>query len=95
VQSEGPAVNMLAGDDEDIGIAEARAAVRTNQEIEEAKQELEDLRGSEDDEAVYGEGAGDIAEGAEGANVVVGQKRARDPAQNAETTALDLRKLKR
>ena len=83
---------MLAGDDEDIGIAEARAAVRTNQEIEEAKQELEDLRGSEDDEAVYGEGAGDIAEGA---NVVVGQKRARDPAQNAETTALDLRKLKR
>lgn len=86
---------MLAGDDEDIGIAEARAAVRTNQEIEEAKQELEDLRGSEDDEAVYGEGAGDIAEGAEGANVVVGQKRARDPAQNAETTALDLRKLKR
>lgn len=89
---------MLAGDDEDIGIAEARAAVRTNQEIEEAKQELEDLRGSEDDEAVYGEGAGERAEGVEGADlegVVVGQKRARDPAQNAETTALDLRKLKR
>ena len=47
---------MLAGDDDDIGIAEARAAVRANQEMEEAKQELDDLRGS-DDEAVY-EGAG-------------------------------------
>lgn len=38
-------------------MAEARAAMRENQEREEAKQELEDLKGSDDDEAGYGEGA--------------------------------------
>ena len=97
---EGPAAAMLGDDGDDIGIAEARAEVRHNQEMEEAKQELDDLKGSDDDEAVY-EGNGERPEGGaegsqEGASeVVVGQKRGRDPAQNNETKALDLRKLKR
>jgi len=52
-------MNFNDDDGEEIGMAEARAAVRVNQEKEEAKQELEDLRGSDDDdgEAGYGEGA--------------------------------------
>ena len=96
---------MAADDDEEIGMAEARAAMIHNQEMEEAKAELEDLRGSDnndDDENVY-EGAngaaGERAEGAGGSQeaetVVVGQKRSRDAAANQETNALDLRKLKR
>ena len=52
---------MGNGDDNDdcqIGAAEARQALKQNEEMEEAKQELEDLRGSEDDdEAGYGEGS--------------------------------------
>jgi len=64
--------------DGEIGIAEARQAIQEEKEIEEAKQELDDLRGSDDDEAAYGEGAegGSQTEG----NAVVGQKRSRDPA---------------
>ena len=44
-------------DDGEIGVEEARAQMKVNQEKEEAKQELEDLRESDDDEAGYGEGA--------------------------------------
>ena len=99
---EGPAHAMMAaGDDEEIGMAEARAAMIHNQEMEEAKAELEDLRGSED-EAVYEGANGAAGSGAEGAGgsqeadtVVVGQKRSRDAAANQEANALDLRKLKR
>lgn len=54
--------------------------------MEEAKAELADLKGS-DDEAIYGEGptkegAGSQAEGSE--SILVGQKRSRDQAQNQE-----------
>lgn len=47
----------MMGDDGEIGIAEARQAIKQNEEMEEAKQELEDLKGSDDDEAGYGEGS--------------------------------------
>ena len=87
----------MIGDDGEIGIAEAAQAYKQNVEMEEAKQELEDLKGSDDDnEAGYGEGAQN-AEGAAASQTsqAVGQKRARDPAQDQETNAMDLRKLKR
>ena len=94
---EGPAAGTMIGDDGEIGIAEAAQAYKQNVEMEEAKQELEDLKGSDDDnEAGYGEGAQN-AEGAATSQTsqAVGQKRARDPAQDQETNAMDLRKLKR
>lgn len=49
------------------------------------------MHGSEDGEAGYGEGAESQAEG----DVVVGQKRSRDPALDQETQAIDVHKLKR
>lgn len=94
---EGPAAGNMMGDDGEIGIAEARQEFKHNIEMEEAKQELEDLKGSDDDgEAGYGEGPQN-AEGAAASqnSQIVGQKRARDPAQDQETNAMDLRKLKR
>lgn len=67
-------------DGEAIGVNEARAAVKQNHEMEEAKAELQDLKGS-DDEAGYGEGAGQmVAEGSE--SLLAGHKRSRDEAQN-------------
>ena len=44
--------NFQEGDSE-IDAEEARAAVKHNEEMEEAKQELADLKGSEDEE-LYG-----------------------------------------
>jgi len=90
---------MLA-DDDNIGVAEARAAVKQNQEIEEAKAELHDLKGTRDDEAGYGEGDNEETdarvEGVEGSEtMLIGQKRSRDPALNQAAKQLDLRALKR
>ena len=101
---EGPAATTMMGAQEDedgdmIGMAE----IRHNQEIEEAKKELEELKGSDDDEACY-EGANQPAgsvkpEGASqemenSSTIMVGQKRSREEANN-DTNALDLRALKR
>jgi hypothetical protein len=76
---------MLADDDDNIGVAEARAAVKQNQEMEEAKAELQELKGSDEDEAGEGDNEeGDAkVEGVEGSEtMLVGQKRSRDPALN-------------
>ena len=64
-QQEGPANVMLGEDNDGIGIAEARQAMRDEKEIEEAKQELAELQGS-DDENLYGEGPRGAASRPEG-----------------------------
>lgn len=97
----GPSAAMIGADDEEIGIAEARKAILEAREIEEAKKELEELRGIEDDgEAGFHEGPSTVraAEGASqniGDDLIIGKKRSRDPALDQETQAIDVHKLKR
>ena len=50
-QEEGPEGVIGADDGAEIGVAEARLEVRNQQEIEEAKAELEDLKGSDEEGA--------------------------------------------
>ena len=55
---EGPAATTLMGaanddDDDEIGMAD----IRKHQEIEEAKKELEELKGSDNEECYEGAGA--------------------------------------
>ena len=68
--------------------------------MEEAKKELEDLKGSDDDGEIASEGhngsqrpEGAAEEGSE--SMLIGQKRSRDKGQDKETKEMDLRVLKR